>query len=756
MPAGAADHLLPDYSVDMLPRSDEAWHGHAVASCLPDALVQHTNHQHGHQPSLPSDQDLQYKENIPYQPQGLSIQIPSAAEHNPFRQPPSGCDVHQGIQQPFVSEQHNPAQHVAYPATQHEDLPADTAEHCSQHGHQHQQAASHWQPRTANWAPSMQLSSEQTTGQQDLTSPSYDSAQAHATQDSPHAAADTNSKHTDTARQGSRPAGASQQPDIRLAETSVACPDVEQHAATMLPANTECLAKSSGSQALPGSEAQPGPTSQETLSQAKGTAENQVPHSAVPEADAEEEFDQDVMSQPPTSEEDEDFEPDYLSQPDSTTDDAFEVDEAMSQPSDTESEDLDAKAQEAARQFHRPASGLAIHGKPDHATPAVQKCRSQVSVAQTQKQSEQLQQTASGLPTHGKHQGATPAAADQSMPVQGSAARLRVAVQSGSGRQGSKRASRHTGSEDLQVPAAKRHNTSPAWEQGPQRRALLLSATHHRLAEPQHQPLQHQPAAAATAASTPQVQHQNAASPADADTFAAGPDQHSHDHAQMQPPAAADTAPVSFRKRPRKAARPKCSGPVFCTLPEPPDSPPITKGREKCKSTQPAAPAALPKTQHLRPQQDSVGKWGAKGSRQPRKPKHKVECQKVVQHGKVPSAVAGDTDAENAPGTCDEGVMNPVDRPQNGLQDAASVSGVVPVSVSEMLVDGVHTVWSDEQDRAVLLVCVIQHQGHPSLEVLNQLVNNLEQLGAHFTVRQVQARFQLLLQRFLHNSRQQS
>lgn len=562
----------------------------------------------------------------------------------------------------------------------------------------------------------------------------------------PPAAAKHNSRPADTAQQEGSLAGMSQSSDAQLAQTSVISSGPQKPAAAS--SHGDHPTAPSGSQA------------QATSSQGGSRQLEQIQLASMPEVGVEEEFEQDRMSQPATSEEDEDFEPDYLSQPESTTDDAFELDEAMSQPSDTESDDINANAQQAMLPSWQPASALCTDEKqqclaqqPQQPASAVGTDRKHQHVAQ------QSQQAASAVGTDSKHQHATPAAA-HSTPLQGLAAKLKLAAPSGSGRQGLKRPSRQQSPEAQQMPAAKRQAMSPEWEQGPQRRQVLHTARQHKVAE-LHMSNLPQPTSTAAAVSTKQMQHSGAgtspaAAAADAGRQGTTANQQNQDRQPWQEPqATAGTAPVSYRKRPRKATRPKCSGPVFCTPPEPPDSPPPVKSPAKIKGPQPGTEAATVEAHQLRPREDGVGRWATKRPRHPRKPKHRGAHHAVMQDKVVaPAAVVRSSEAIAAD-TLGRAPVSAVDRGQATSDAACLVDGVVPVSVSQMFVDGVHTEWSSEHDRAVLLVCVIQHQGHPAPEVLNELVQQLQQLGGKFTVRQVQARFQLLLHRFLQNSKQQ-
>ena len=499
----------------------------------------------------------------------------------------------------------------------------------------------------------------------------------------------------------------------------------------------------------PQAQSRPGSGSKLEHSQTVGT----------PAADAEEDFEQDHLSQPATSEEDEDFEPDYLSQPESTTDDAFEVDEAMSQPSDTESDD------NLAQQV--------VHV-----------------------------QVASNMRTNQVSQQATPAAPAVHPSLQGSAARLKLAVQGGSGRQGSKRPPQRPSPEDSLLPAAKRQHTSPEWAPGSQRRALLLTATHHK--DPK---LQSSYARQAALAASPfpacLSSHDHAATPTNdrpATSAQQQPQQvqplsvpacpqqlqqhqpqpkHAHPKQSHQPvlqpvpahpkqPAAtaaaamagaamaeaatAQAAPVSFRKRPRKAARPKCSGPVFCNEPDQPDSPPPLKSPGKQK---PAAGTAVEPNRQLRSRQD-VGTWATKRARQPRKPSLRFAQQQAMDDGAFPSLATHTTESASPDSSCEHQAQAAADREQAVSAVTNAKGDVVPVSDSQMMVDGTCTEWTADHDRAILLVCIIQHQGHPGPDVFNQLVTSLQQSGGQFTVRQVQARFEWMLQRFLQNLRQQS
>ena len=469
---------------------------------------------------------------------------------------------------------------------------------------------------------------------------------------------------------------------------------------------------------------------------------------STPAADAEEEYEQDHLSQPATSEEDEDFEPDYLSQPESTTDDAFEVDEAMSQPSDTESDDNLA---------HQ-----AVH----------------VRVAST-------------IRTDQLHQQATPGALAVHPSLQGSAARLKLAVQGGSGRQGSKRSRQRPSPDDHTLPAAKRQHISPDWAPGSQRRALLLTATHLKDPKLQSTPV-HQAALAASPLTACPPSHDPAATLANDTCFTHAqqqlrqaqphpvpacpqqpqpqptpphpkqsqqPSLHPVSAHPKQPAAAAGAAtarpaPVSFRKRPRKAARPKCSGPVFCNESDQPDSPPPVKSPGNPK---PAAATAVEPVRQLRSQQDVVGRWATKRARQPRKPSLRFAQQQAK--GDVASPpLAVHTNESALPDSSCTHEQHAAHMDEAVPAVTAVNTSVVPVSDSEMIIDGTCTEWTGDHDRAILLVCIIQHQGHPGPEVFDQLTTSLQKPEGHFTVRQVQARFEWMLQRFLQNltARQQS
>ena len=79
----------------------------------------------------------------------------------------------------------------------------------------------------------------------------------------------------------------------------------------------------------------------------------------------------------------------------------------------------------------------------------------------------------------------------------------------------------------------------------------------------------------------------------------------------------------------------------------------------------------------------------------------------------------------------------------DGNQDATALPD------NQLMVDGVLTEWTDTADKSILYVCMIKAQGQPSLEVFHNLVRELKQSGCQATLRQVQARFGWLCDRYL-------
>ncbi|KAL0054710.1 hypothetical protein WJX82_001301 [Trebouxia sp. C0006] len=162
-------------------------------------------------------------------------------------------------------------------------------------------------------------------------------------------------------------------------------------------------------------------------------------------------------------------------------------------------------------------------------------------------------------------------------------------------------------------------------------------------------------------------------------------------------------APVSFRKRPRKPSRPQCSGPsVFIQAP----SPDANKGR----LINQGSPSGV---RQLRPRHNVAGKWAPKGSRPQghtdgaqfeAAPSEQSPPQKNATRGKRSSKAAGSL-SESQPG---------------GTVEDSAVAAALPDNM--LFVNGALTTWTDTADRAIMLACLVQAQGHPSPEAFDDLV----------------------------------
>ena len=73
-----------------------------------------------------------------------------------------------------------------------------------------------------------------------------------------------------------------------------------------------------------------------------------------------------------------------------------------------------------------------------------------------------------------------------------------------------------------------------------------------------------------------------------------------------------------------------------------------------------------------------------------------------------------------------------------------------------LFVDGTLTTWTDTADRAIMLACLVQAQGHPSPEAFDDLVRQISESGCPVALGQVRARFNWLLSKFLTNYHQQA
>ena len=197
---------------------------------------------------------------------------------------------------------------------------------------------------------------------------------------------------------------------------------------------------------------------------------------------------------------------------------------------------------------------------------------------------------------------------------------------------------------------------------------------------------------------------------------------------QQEPPA-----PVSFRKRPRKPPRPQCSGPsVFCQPPSPDLSRDPTNGKASNDVPSPS--------RQLRPRQNVVGRWAAKG---PRQQGSKAEQDTSPSNSPLQSnAASGQHSSARESEPPSDAQAQP---------NAAELAAAEVLPDNMQLIDGVVTTWTDTADRSILLACLVTAQGQPSPEVFDSLVTEICESGCHVSLRQVQARFSWLLDRFLAN-----
>lgn len=153
------------------------------------------------------------------------------------------------------------------------------------------------------------------------------------------------------------------------------------------------------------------------------------------------------------------------------------------------------------------------------------------------------------------------------------------------------------------------------------------------------------------------------------------------------------------------------------------------------------------RVRQLRPHHNVAGRWAPKGSRpQGHTDGAQFEAaaseqsppQKNAARGKRSSKAAGSL-SESQPGST--------------VEDSA-VAAALPDNM--LFVDGTLTTWTDTADRAIMLACLVQAQGHPSPEAFDDLVRQISESGCPVTLGQVRARFNWLLSKFLTNYHQQA
>jgi len=188
---------------------------------------------------------------------------------------------------------------------------------------------------------------------------------------------------------------------------------------------------------------------------------------------------------------------------------------------------------------------------------------------------------------------------------------------------------------------------------------------------------------------------------------------------------------VSFRKRPRKPSRPQCSGPsVFIQAP----SPELNRG----------SPG---EGRQLRPRHNVAGRWAPKGSRpQGHTSGAQFEAASPEQSPPQKNAARGKRSSRAAG-------LQSGSQPEGTVEDSA-VAAALPDNM--LFVDGALTTWTDTADRAIMLACLVQAQGHPSPEAFDDLVRQISESGCPVTLWQVRARFNWLLSKFLTNYHQQA
>ena len=197
-------------------------------------------------------------------------------------------------------------------------------------------------------------------------------------------------------------------------------------------------------------------------------------------------------------------------------------------------------------------------------------------------------------------------------------------------------------------------------------------------------------------------------------------------------------APLSYRKRPRKASHPQCSGPSgFCH----PPSPDTHTQRSSSKPSTGLSP--LSSDRQLRPRQHTLGRWAAKGSRHqssqkgsPEVPEGQANCLQKASNG--------------SPGS-NKGIRSPSNPCKKPAQVVAADGNQNATALldNQLMVDGVLTEWTDTADKSILYACMIKAHGQPSLEVFQGLAKEIEESGCQVTLLQVQTRFEWLFNRFL-------
>lgn len=205
---------------------------------------------------------------------------------------------------------------------------------------------------------------------------------------------------------------------------------------------------------------------------------------------------------------------------------------------------------------------------------------------------------------------------------------------------------------------------------------------------------------------------------------------------QQQQERQEQEAPLSFRKRPRKPPRPQCSGPSVFVQPPSPDA---TKDRPNSQGS----PSG---SRQLRPRHSLAGRWAAKGSRR------QSDCSQGLEGASSQQSPPPRSNATRLQHSSSNVARPQSEPPAEAGTESVAVAAALPDNM--LFVDGVMTTWTDVADRAIMLACLIQAQGHPSLEVFDGLVSEICASGPTVTLPQVQARFRWLLARFLANHNQ--
>ena len=235
-----------------------------------------------------------------------------------------------------------------------------------------------------------------------------------------------------------------------------------------------------------------------------------------------------------------------------------------------------------------------------------------------------------------------------------------------------------------------------------------------------------------------QQQQQNSGHQQHANQLASNPAKHESCQQQQQPQQQLGT-PLSYRKRPRKPPRPRCSGPSgYCLAPSPETN---TQRVISKSSTHVRSPDTA---RQLRPRQHQAGRWAAGGRRQnssrqgsPGASDGHSDLQRKAAVGN-PSNHKGDPPPESTAG-CRQAVISP-----------AGESGADAQALPDQLlmVGGQLTEWTETADKSILCMCMIRAQGQPTLETFKSLAHELSQQGRVVSVGHVRARFDWLLQKF--------